>query len=115
MRQRIGVLGRLVSIFFSGACRIGPLEDKLRFYGAKNSNFMARPRLNKKIVRTSVSLDEQMFNEVALLAAQNDVSVAWLVRKAVAELLQHHREELEPQFPLLTTNPKARRIQNDHR
>lgn len=81
------------------------------FYGAENTTFMARPRLNKKIVRTSVSLDEQMFNEVALLAAQNDVSVAWLVRKAVAELLERHRDELEPQLPLLTTNPKALRIQ----
>lgn len=72
---------------------------------------MARPRLNKKIVRTSVSLDEQMFNKVSLLAAQNDVSVAWLVRKAVAELLERHRDELESQLPLLTTNQYARRIQ----
>lgn len=94
---------------------LGRLKINCCFVVQKTVIFMARPRLNKKIVRTSVSLDEQMFNEVALLAAQNDVSVAWLVRKAVAELLQHHREELEPQFPLLTTNPKARRIQNDHR
>lgn len=72
---------------------------------------MARPRLNKKVVRTSVLLDEQMFNDVALLAAQNDVSLAWLVRKAVGELLERHRDELEPQLPLLATNPKALGIQ----
>jgi len=69
---------------------------------------MARPRLNKKIVRTSVSLDEHMFNEVAQLAAQNDVSVAWLVRKAVAELLERRRDELGPQLPLLTSVATAR-------
>lgn len=67
---------------------------------------MARPRLNKKIVRTSVSLDEQMFIEVSQLAVQNDVSVAWMVRKAIAELLERRRDELEPQMPLLITGPK---------
>ena len=76
------------------------------FYGAKNITFMARPRLNKKIVRTSVSLDEQMFGEISQLAAQNDVSVAWLVRKAVAELLERRRDELDPKSPLLTTGLK---------
>lgn len=69
---------------------------------------MTRPRLNKKIVRTSVSLDEHMFSEVAQLAAKNDVSVAWLVRKAVAELLERRRDELGPQLPLLTSGAKAR-------
>ena len=76
------------------------------FYGADNITLMARPRLNKKIVRTSVSLDEQMFSEVSQLAAQNDVSVAWLVRKAVAELLERRRDELEPQLSLLIAGSK---------
>lgn len=67
---------------------------------------MARPCLNKKIVRTSVSLDEQMFAEVSRLAAQNDVSVAWLVRKAVAKLLERRRDEMEPQLPLIITGPR---------
>ena len=78
----------------------------MQFYGANNITSMARPRLNKKIVRTSVSLDEQMFSEVSRLAAQNDISVAWLVRKAVAELLERRRDELEPQLPLLITGTK---------
>lgn len=80
----------------------------MMFYGAQNITLMARPRLNKKIVRTSVSLDEHMFNEVVQLAAQNDVSVAWLVRKAVAELLERRRDELGPQLPLLTSGATAR-------
>lgn len=49
-----------------------------------------------------MSLDEHMFSEVVRLAAQNDVSVAWLVRKAVAELLERRRDELGTQLPLLT-------------
>ncbi|WP_158309982.1 ribbon-helix-helix protein, CopG family [Stenotrophomonas maltophilia] len=48
-----------------------------------------------------------MFSEVAQLAAQNDVSVAWLVRKAVAELLERRRDELGPQLPLLTGGATA--------
>lgn len=68
---------------------------------------MARPRLNKKVVRTSVSLDEQMFNDVSQLATENDVSVAWLVRKAISELLERHRNELEPQLPLPAMAPKV--------
>jgi len=67
---------------------------------------MARPPLNRKIVRTSVSLDERMFSEVALLASQNDVSVAWLVRKAVAELLDRRRQDLEPRLPLIAPTGK---------
>lgn len=62
---------------------------------------MARPRLNRKIVRTSVSLDERMFSEVAQLASENDVSVAWLIRKAVAELLERRGQDSESHLPLI--------------
>lgn len=79
----------------------------MMFYGAQNITLMARPRLNKKTVRTSVSLDERMFSEAAQLAAQNDVSLAWLIRKAVAELLERRRDELGPQLPLLTGGATA--------
>lgn len=68
---------------------------------------MARPRLNRKIVRTSVTLDERMFSEVARLASQNDVSVAWLVRKAVAELLERRSQNLESHLPLLPPEGKS--------
>jgi hypothetical protein len=78
----------------------------MQFYGAHNINLMARPRLNRKIVRTSVSLDERMFSEVAQLASLNDVSVAWLVRKAVAELLDRRRQDLEPHLPLIAPTGK---------
>ncbi|WP_429308750.1 CopG family transcriptional regulator [Paraburkholderia sp. GAS38] len=48
---------------------------------------MTRPRANRKTVRTTVSLDERMYSDVLALATENDVSVAWLMRKALAELL----------------------------
>lgn len=65
---------------------------------------MARPRLNRKVARISVSLDEQMYTDVFVLANQYDVSVAWLIRKAVAELLERRRDELVPQLPLLVSH-----------
>lgn len=42
-----------------------------------------------------------MFSEVAQLASQNDVSVAWLVRRAVAELLERRRHDVKSHPPLL--------------
>jgi hypothetical protein len=71
--------------------------------GVKNCIVMARPRLNRKVVRISVSLDEQMYEDVCALAGQNDVAVAWLIRRAVAELLGRRRDELTPQSPLLVS------------
>lgn len=62
---------------------------------------MARPRQNRKTVRTSVSLDEQMYADVFALANENDVSVAWLIRKAIAELLERRKDEFAPQLSLL--------------
>lgn len=76
--------------------------------GAKNCIVMARPRLNRKIARISVSLEEQMYADVFALAQQNDVSVAWLIRKAVAELLERRRDELIPQLPLFASHSDDR-------
>jgi len=78
----------------------------MQFYGVTNINLMARPRLNRKIVRTSVSFDERTFSEVAQLASQNDVSVAWLVRKAVVELLDRRRQDLESHLPVIAPTGK---------
>ena len=50
------------------------------------SNHM-RP-LADKIARLSVSLDQADYESLQRLADQNDVSIAWLVRKAVERLLE---------------------------
>jgi hypothetical protein len=46
-----------------------------------------------------------MYADVFALADENDVSVAWLIRKAVAELLERRKDEFDPQLPLLA--PRA--------
>jgi predicted DNA-binding ribbon-helix-helix protein len=65
---------------------------------------MGRPRLNRKTIRISISVEEKMYSDVVQLAGQSDVSVAWLVRKAVAEMLDKHRDEISPQLSLLATH-----------
>ncbi len=48
---------------------------------------MARPKLDKKVTRISVSLDDQDYQALREIAESNDVSAAWLVRRAVADFL----------------------------
>lgn len=48
---------------------------------------MPRPKGNRKTARLSVSLNEDIYSELCLLAKDKDVSVAWLVRKAIDELI----------------------------
>lgn len=89
-------------------CDAGPSQlSWMLLYGVKNCKVMARPRLNRKVVRISVSLEEQMYADVFALADQNDVSVAWLIRKAVAELLERRRDEFVPQLPLLISRTET--------
>ena len=51
---------------------------------------------DKETVRTSVSLPKEHYNILASVAQQNRVSVAWVVRDAVARYV-------EDRWPLLRT------------
>ena len=63
---------------------------------------MARPRGNRKEARLSVSFDAQDYAQLSALAARRDVSVAWLVRHAVHDLISHERDAAEnPELPLV--------------
>ncbi len=42
---------------------------------------------HKKTVRSSVILPEEQYRKVETIAEANDVSVAWVIRLAIAELL----------------------------
>lgn len=53
-----------------------------------------KPSTEKEIVRTSVSLPKEHYNILASVAEQNRVSVAWVVRDAVAL-------DVEDRWPLL--------------
>ena len=62
---------------------------------------MARPRGNRKTARLSVSLDAQDYSVLCEIARREDVSVAWLVRRAVSELVRSHQAGSDqPELPL---------------
>ncbi|QKC67670.1 CopG family transcriptional regulator (plasmid) [Mesorhizobium loti] len=48
---------------------------------------MARPKNQKQPARLTVTLDENDYKEVCALAANNDVSAAWVIRRAVQDYL----------------------------
>lgn len=54
---------------------------------------MARPKSSKRSVRLSVTLDEQDHNAVTEIAAATDLSIAWVVRRAVSEFIERHGKE----------------------
>lgn len=49
---------------------------------------MGRPRSNREVARLSVSLEAHDYRELKSLAERNDVSAAWLIRRAITEFLR---------------------------
>jgi Ribbon-helix-helix protein, copG family len=63
---------------------------------------MARPKGNRKEARLSVSLGDREYAELTALARRNDVSVAWVVRQAIHDLIQQEQDMgRNPELPLL--------------
>jgi predicted transcriptional regulator len=54
---------------------------------------MARPRGGTKPVRISVSLDDQAHSALLAIASREDVSLSWLIRRAVNELIGSQASE----------------------
>jgi predicted DNA-binding protein len=48
-----------------------------------------------KVVRTTVSLPTEQYQQLQILADQHGLSIAWLIRQAVNEFLSK-RESFEP-------------------
>ena len=61
---------------------------------------MVRPKGKKPTVRLTISLDTADHAELSRLAEQNDLSVAWLVRKAVSEFIARNSNQDQPVLPL---------------
>ena len=61
---------------------------------------MARPKGKKPAVRLSISLDATDHAELTRLAEQHDLSVAWVVRKAVSEFIARNANQDQPVLPL---------------
>ena len=60
-------------------------------------------------VRFSVTLDEQEYDELAVMARKHRVSMAWLVRHAVNEFCGRYRsEDLQLPLHLAGTSPEYR-------
>jgi len=60
---------------------------------------------NKLATRITVTVDEQDHAQLAKLAEQYRVSLAWLVRYAVNDMLERHQQD-QLQLPLDLTGPK---------
>lgn len=58
---------------------------------------MARPSIapDRKTVRTSVMLPEDVYSHVQMLADSNQVSSAWVIRMAVQRFLDEYEGQLE--------------------
>ena len=63
---------------------------------APNSRGGAMPTIKQRL---TVNLDDEDYRELAILAGRNNLSMAWLGRKAVLELLERYRENPH-QLPL---------------
>ncbi len=61
---------------------------------------MARPKGKKPTVRLSISLDPADHAELSRLAARHELSVAWMVRKAVSEFVERNANQDQPVLPL---------------
>jgi hypothetical protein len=62
---------------------------------------MARPKGNRYPVRLSVSIDAADHAAISKLAADLNLSAAWVVRKAVSEFVSRNCAEEQRELPLL--------------
>ena len=68
----------------------------------------ARREKTRLATRVTVSIDERDYEQLVALAEEHRVSLAWLVRYAVADFLDRYRRE-QLELPLELTGPGRRR------
>jgi predicted transcriptional regulator len=66
---------------------------------------MRAGRENKLATRITVTVDEQDLAQLTNLAEKYRVSLAWLVRYAVSDMLDRHQQD-QLQLPLDLTTPR---------
>jgi len=59
-----------------------------------------RSKSKKHSARLTVTLDEGEYAELTRLGDELDLSAAWMIRRAVAEFVARHRENIEADLPL---------------
>lgn len=60
--------------------------------------------------RLTVSLTASDYDALSILAERDEVSVSWVVRRAIEEYLENHGGDVEPTLPLRPLQ-KAERAQ----
>ena len=60
---------------------------------------MPRPKGKKDSVRFTVSLDPQVHAKLVRIAESNDVSLSWIVRRAVTELIDRQDASQQAELP----------------
>ena len=61
---------------------------------------MSRPRGKKAPVRLSVGVDPTSHAKLSRLANRHDVSLAWMVRKAIADFIERQEVDDQAELPL---------------
>lgn len=69
---------------------------------------MPRPRGKRLPVRLSVSMEAAVHAKLSRLADRQDVSLAWMIRRALAELIERHEGEEQVELPLRRSREEAR-------
>jgi len=68
---------------------------------------MARPKSNRRVVRLSVSMDEEDHAALRKLAGALDLSTAWVVRRAVSEFIERCGDKPEAELALQRAGHRA--------
>lgn len=66
---------------------------------AGKESHLPRPRGKRATVRLSVGLDAASHAKLSRLAERHDVSLAWTIRKAVAEFIERQDEGDQVELP----------------
>ena len=69
---------------------------------------MPRPKGKKPAIRFTVSLDPGDHAELSRLADDHDLSVAWMVRRAVLEFVERNRADGQSELPLSRVGQEPR-------
>ena len=64
-----------------------------------------RARRGKLATRVTVSVDDRDYEQLVALAEEHNVSLAWLVRYAVKDLLERYRQD-QLELPLELGGPR---------
>lgn len=67
---------------------------------------MGRPKGNRYPVRLSVSVEAADHAALSKLAADLNLSAAWLVRRAVTEFVERNCQNQQPELPLVKGSAK---------